>query len=669
MRPLSLLVLALLVAAEVVSGQRTPQQPTFRLETTLLEVDAAVTDPQGNIVRGLTKDDFTLLDDGKPQPISAFTFFDIPVGRALEPASAGLRVEPDVSTNERPFNGRVYILVLDDLHTTPEWSLQVRNAARRFLERYLGDNDLMTVVYTSRGNVGQDFTNSRSLLLAAISQFAGIRPLEQDARLGPTVQLARYQNALNMLQSIQRLADWADLALPARRKALLLFSEGVADFSPTAFQGVEVGNDASELRSLTANTRIGEAVLDVIGASARGNVSIFPVDVRGLEGVTISNLRTQQNANGHLLLSAMANETGGVPIIRTNDLERGFERIVLNSSSYYALAYEPPVGKRPESFHTITVRVKRPGLQVRARRAYQTPADRLRAARGENAQPASTPMSGAEVSPALNKAINSPVPATDIPVAVFSVPFKTEGATASVLVGIELGELALGEPDASGRLPNNVELSAAVTGLREVKVSRTDRVRLSLTPERAEQAGGGVRVLHRFDLPPGTYQLRVAAKDGNSDRVGSVMHDLVVPDFSKSPLAMSGIVLTSARANDLTTTGDEERLIAVLDAPPAARRQFSPDDELLVFVEIYDKVLRQDIISTRVLDQMGQTVLENVETVSSEALHNERGVYEHQERLRLDDLEPGRYVLKIEVRSQVNPEIRVSREVPFTLVR
>jgi hypothetical protein len=151
------------------------------------------------------------------------------------------------------------------------------------------------------------------------------------------------------------------------------------------------------------------------------------------------------------------------------------------------------------------------------------------------------------------------------------------------------------------------------------------------------------------------------------------MRDLEVPDLSSErvPLAMSGIVLTSARAEELTTAGDDERLIAVLDSPPAARRQFSPDDELVVFVEVYDtdKAPHQDTVTTRVVDQSGETVVESVDPISGDALHNERSVYDHRVSLRVDDLRPGRYVLKVEVQSQLNRGTSVFREVPFTLVK
>ena len=82
-----------------------------------VEVDALVTDRNGEFVRDLTKDDFQVFEDGKPQPISTFSLVDIPVERLPTAAVSPEPIEPDVKSNERPFDGRVYVMVLDDLHT------------------------------------------------------------------------------------------------------------------------------------------------------------------------------------------------------------------------------------------------------------------------------------------------------------------------------------------------------------------------------------------------------------------------------------------------------------------------------------------------------------------------------------------------------------------------
>src|SRR5262245_16929237 len=93
------------------------QQPTFRVQVDYVEVDVVVTDRNGNLVRDLKKEDFQVLEDGKAQTINTFTFVNIPIERADRPLYVASPIEPDVRTNERPFEGRVYVMVIDDLHT------------------------------------------------------------------------------------------------------------------------------------------------------------------------------------------------------------------------------------------------------------------------------------------------------------------------------------------------------------------------------------------------------------------------------------------------------------------------------------------------------------------------------------------------------------------------
>ena len=126
-----------------------PQQPTFRVQVDYVEVDVVVTDREGKLVRELTKDDFRVFEDGKAQTINTFTFVNIPIERFDRPLFAASPIEPDVQSNERPFDGRVYVMVIDDLHTNPGRTPCVKAAARQFIQQHFGANDLMAVVHTS----------------------------------------------------------------------------------------------------------------------------------------------------------------------------------------------------------------------------------------------------------------------------------------------------------------------------------------------------------------------------------------------------------------------------------------------------------------------------------------------------------------------------------------
>src|SRR5215467_15497100 len=180
-------LLVFVAAVGVMAGQNPPaqppapsqpppqsQQPTFRVRVDYVEVDVVVTDRQGNLVRDLKKEDFQVLEDGKSQAINTFTFVDIPVERADRPLFAESPIEPDVRTNEKPFDGRVYVMVIDDLHTRAGRTIRVKTAAKQFIERRLGANDLMVFVNaTGTTDSNQEFTSNKKLLLAAVDKTHG----------------------------------------------------------------------------------------------------------------------------------------------------------------------------------------------------------------------------------------------------------------------------------------------------------------------------------------------------------------------------------------------------------------------------------------------------------------------------------------------------------------
>src|SRR5690349_18416425 len=147
---IGILGIALLTAASVGllhgQGQTQPQQPqqpqiTFRAEINYVEVDARVLDRDGKFVPGLKPEDFQVFEDGKPQKIAAFSMVNIPLERVERPLFASKPVERDVRTNLEGADGRIYVIVLDDLHTAPLRSQRTKAAAKMFIERYVGAND------------------------------------------------------------------------------------------------------------------------------------------------------------------------------------------------------------------------------------------------------------------------------------------------------------------------------------------------------------------------------------------------------------------------------------------------------------------------------------------------------------------------------------------------
>jgi VWFA-related protein len=150
-------------------------QLTFRAEANFIEVDAIVTDAQGRFVRDLVASDFEVLENKKPQTVDVFSLVDIPLERADKPLYRAEPVAADVVTNERAFDGRIWVLVLDSHHVPPTDTYKVKRVARQFVEKYMGANDLAAVIHsqTGRREDNQEFTSNKAVLLASIDKFIG----------------------------------------------------------------------------------------------------------------------------------------------------------------------------------------------------------------------------------------------------------------------------------------------------------------------------------------------------------------------------------------------------------------------------------------------------------------------------------------------------------------
>ena len=679
--------IVLLTGSALVAGQPPapappPQGPTFKVRVDYVEVDIVVTDKQSRLIRDLKKEDFQVLEDGKAQSITNFTLVDIPVERADRPLFAALPIEPDVKTNERPFDGRVYVMVIDDLHTRFGRSLRVKAAAKQFIERHLGANDLMAIVHTAGANdASQEFTSNKRLLLAAVDKTQG-RKLDS-ATINKTNEFNRTRdirsqgdplndpddaersfNARNTLDTLRNVADWFG-SVHGRRKAILFVSEGI-DYD---INDMIPGNGSNH----NGASMIMDSTRDAIASATRSNVAIYGIDPRGLTdlgdesievgsfpddtslgvgtGSLYNEIRLSQDS-----LRTLSEETGGFAVVNKNDFTTAFQRIVEDNSSYYVLAYYPP-DPRPGRFHKIDVRVTRPGVTVRARRAYVTP------------KKTDVPTNTKSVTtPEVREALDSPLPVSGLTMHVFVAPFKGTAPNASVLLGVELRgrDMQLSPND-------KIQLSyVAIDANGKIKGGNTDSLTMTaLKPEtktRIEQTG--LRLLNRMDLPPGKYQVRVAAQDSAANHVGSVQYDLQVPDFAKAPFSISGLVLTSPGAAVMPSPRVDEQMKVVLPGPPVAMRTFAQNDEVALFAEVYDNEAKSphkvDITTTVTADE-GKVMFKADEVRDSTEIGGQRGGYGYQARIPMRDLAPGRYVLKVEAHSRLGSTPAVSREVQITV--
>src|SRR5918994_159028 len=347
-----------------------PQQPplTVRAEINYVEVEARVFDAQGKFVKDLKPEDFEIFEDRRPQKVTAFSLVNIPVERQQRPLFASRPIEPDVRNNLQGADGRIYLLVLDDWHTTALRSQRTKLAAKMFIERYVGANDLAAVVHTGgRTDGNQDFTNNQRLLLQAVDRFMG-RKLRSSTlnkiddyqrRVGTGVESdpardledkERGFQARATLDTVRNLANYLG-NIRGRRKAIVMFSEGIDyniyDIDPRGL-GASFENFA-EVQSFPDDTSLG-----------LNQSSLF------------NEVRLAQDS-----LRSMSDETGGFAVVNRNDFTNAFQRIVDDNSSYYMFGYYSSNDRRDGRFRKIVVRLKnRPGLVVRARKGYVAPRGR-----------------------------------------------------------------------------------------------------------------------------------------------------------------------------------------------------------------------------------------------------------------------------------------------------
>jgi VWFA-related protein len=651
--------------------------PTFRVEVNYVEIDAVVTDAQGGFVRDLTKDDFELIEEGTPQSINAFAMVDLPVARVDPPLFRGTAIEPDVRTNTAEFNGRVILIVLDDLQTDFRRTQPVRAAAKQFIRRFVGVNDLVAIAHTGSGaRSGQDFTNSQPRLLKSIDKFSGQKPPRADA-ISDEEKAFKARASLNSLKaSAEFLSN-----IRGRRKAVVWFGEGV-DYDIEGVAGPAPESPRTITRRGESASVIRDAMRDLIAVANRAGVSFYGVDARGVgagldEAIDLTGLDDDfQTDNGMAkvlndtrqsqdFLRTISQETGGFAVLSRGDLNGSFAKIIQQNSSYYLLGYYPKNDKRDGKFRKVDVRVKRPGLEVKARGGYTAPKGK---APGRDT---SSPTSKAP--PDLRTALDSPLPVSGLGLRVFAAPFTgpSKKGSVAIIIEVEPGRLSF-QPSESGAFSEDVEIIIVpVSQSGKALEGARDQIPMRLSAVNHEKVRQyGFRVARRLDLPVGQYQLHIAAKASNGNAIGALTYDLEVPEFDKQPLAMSGIALMSASAGRLLTAPLQPSFTEVLPVAATASRDFPTGDSLSIFTEIYDRELATPHsveIKTSVTSDDGRVLFSTSDTRKSEEIGGKAGGYGHTQKVSLAGYKPGRYVLRVEAASSLARGGSAARELEFRI--
>lgn len=682
--------LALVLTAQQAAAQSPPGRPradqravaaSTATEVRVVQVDAAVVDAGGQFVTDLHRDEIDVYEDGVLQVLAGFELVRLAAPEAERPVLAARPM--DTRTNARTFDGRLYLILMDDLHIAPSRSLAARRIARRFVERNLVDGDLGIVLTSSGRQAGaQGFTADRERLLRAIDGCVGskiVSPSLAALSMMGTPEAAssgaaapqRVANGRAALETLARVAAFAD-SVRQRRKALVLIGEGI-DYDLSLRDA-----EASHLR---------DRFFEFVGAANRANLTVYAFDPRTLthggdDFVDIAStppksvendeevIKTVQVQNDTEFaqdnLRTLAAGTGGFANVASQELETSFDRIRDEHSRYYMIGYYPSNEAQDGTFRSIEVRSRRPGLVIRARRGYTAPkagAERRMSAGNVSGDSAGLPA----VTPAVERALASALPVSGLTLRAAAAAFRGPGGTASVSVIVQASGRDMLFVPKGDRLEGRVELAAVAIDASGRSAGGTQvSTTMPLSPRLQEMvARTGVVFQLRLGLKPGLYQLRVAGRDAGSGLTGSVHYDIDVPDFERHDISLSGVVLSAERAGQVASPQPDRVLAQWLPATPVTQREFSRDDTLTAVAELY---VRQPgrggdvrLVAT-VRDSEGRVYF------SEDAARGRRGdTHAAPVHIPLAGFVPGIYVLRYDARRAGDTEASAFRDVVFAV--
>jgi VWFA-related protein len=587
--------------------------PTFRAGVEFVTVDAVVLDRRGEPVAGLTAEEFQVEEDGRPQSIVSFEAVALPESAAV-PAPSRSRVSTNTTAPGQQ-RRRTFVIVFDNVHMAPERIGAARAAVAEFARSALRPGDEVMLVPTSGGAWWTaEVPEGSGDLTAALERLQALRPrntsvdrisdweamrlyLQRDPRVMAEVARRYYEHRLLLeppggaeradlqvspglpliqakaaevyqaalgrkratLTALERVA--ASLALVKGRKSIILVSEGFVHEPQLA-----------EFR-------------DLVRAAREANAAIYFLDGRGLTGAPVTaDAEIAEGTDPHDLNSVLnenlveaqgadsiAIDSGGFSIKSSNNLAAGLRRIAEESRSYYLLGYQPARTARGGRFHRIEVRVRRPGLEVRARRGYYAPQE------GE--------MPRREVDgldPRVRQALDSPASAEGVALRLTSYVLGAswEGKATVVLVA-EADPASFVFEQQGGRfvdvLDSYLVVSARATG---ENVHREKLIELSLPAEiKHRLESSWLPIVREVELVPGVYQARLLLRDRRGGRIGTVRHDFTVPRLDG--LRTSTPILTDtlqASPSGAPIPGRPQ---------PVARRRFAVGRTLYYLFEVF----------------------------------------------------------------------------------
>ena len=621
-RGLSVVMVFMLCASVGLAQQPQPQTPqaTFRTTTRLIVQSVFVKDKEGKPIEGLTAKDFVITEDGQPQDIAFVEYqrlaVDVPsadvpadpqapVPLAARPAAPATTVAPATLTQiSSPPSGdiryqdkRLLVLYFDGSSMGPADQIRAYTNALTFVNSKMTRSDLVAIMSFQNGSVSvkNDFTDDKEKLREVISILIygddqnndGIPDNPEGTAFGQNDaefnifntdrQLAALQTAVNMLKGLPE------------QKTLLYFASGMR---------LNGADNQAQLRA-------------TVNAAIRANVTLNPIDARGLVATPPLGDATQRSPGGLAMftggaanqmmnnfqrsqdtLYALAKDTGGKAMFDYNDLSLGIVQASQAVTSYYIIGYYSTHLATDGKYRRVRVSLNNP--------QYASADLTFRA--GYYGDKAFGSFSAADKERQLEDALMLDNPVTEITIALEVNFFQLNSAEYFVPVAVKIpgSELALAKR--RGALRTLIDFIGEVKDDNGYTIQNMrDKLEIPIDKDTAEKlATSPIQYDTGFTLLPGKYVIKLLARDSETGRIGTYQAAFSVPNLMREQkrLPISSVVLASQRIPMTEALLTVQKGAAQLTHPlvfdgqklfPSVTRVFSKSRDMYVFLQAYQR--------------------------------------------------------------------------------
>jgi VWFA-related protein len=579
--------------AQDAATQAKPPQYRVRVTSELVLVNVVVRDKKGNLVRGLKKEDFTVTEDGKRQEISTFDFENVDELATAGPAEAtitgatstnGLLHSSNAQLDAR--DRRLILLFFDFSGMDPEQIERGVDSAKKFVSEKMMPADLIALVSLSTNmRVDLDFTADKSKVLSILSAYTSTQGQGFDAGAEGSAEGAPETGGSFTPDDTDYNTFTADrklLALQAimqalgkinQKKSIIYFSNGITQ------SGVD---NQSALRATTAS-------------AVKANVSIYPLDVRGLQAfppggeAQNASLHGQSAYNGNAVfndlngnaasqetLSTLADDTGGKAFFDSNDFSGVFSQVQKDTSAYYVLGFTSSNSLKDGHFRHLKVQLNRQDVKLEYRSGYYAGRDFQHLNNTDREQQ-------------LTDELEAPLSQTDVAVYAGAHYFRQDDSHYYLDVSLVIPGSQIPFVQAKDKDSATIDIIGQVLANGKLPVGhQRDTVKLAV--DSAQQVRRkNVQYNTGFLLAPGSYHLKFVVRENRTGRMGSFETDVQIPDLRKAPLRMSSVVLASQRVPATAKQKGPHPLIQnQTELVPNITHVFTQDQHLYLQYEVYD---------------------------------------------------------------------------------